>query len=151
MLGRNCCISDDHLPSDFVCSSAFGRASDGLSGAVQRDGLETRGIIRSGRYSHDEQLGSVGRVHSKCIICCKMKRPDVETELCSSRDPSFFNLHQLCNKVHQLLSVEVGQSQSSGRPLESLRIAPRPEESQFSLLIPVCLHALEALDAVVQT
>jgi hypothetical protein len=82
--------------------------------------------------------------------CSDAGGPEVERTSIDVWHPCFLEADKLGDALQHALLIEIRQSKTSARVVKTLHIQLWPEQSHLALRILVCLHALKALDAVVE-
>mmetsp|Transcript_46637 Transcript_46637/g.117475 ORF Transcript_46637/g.117475 Transcript_46637/m.117475 type:complete len:249 (+) Transcript_46637:495-1241(+) len=107
-------------------------------------------VVGTHRRADDVQQRVACRGHAQPWRCGNQGRPNVQGVVGEGRDPIPLESDQLLDEGEQRGLVERREGQAGGRVVEALHIHVGAEEARVALAVLVCLHALKALQSVVQ-
>lgn len=83
------------------------------------------------------------------LFCCHLF-PSIYQENDSRRNKPLIHLYQLPNQIHQRITVERRQGNSSGRLVESLHVLVWSEQADLSIAVLVGFHSFEAGEGIME-
>lgn len=136
--------------AELLVAHAAGPRPHGVVGGLERHGLEARRVVRPhGRRDHVQQRRP-GLAHAEGLLRADERRPQVERVAPLLGDEALLELGELGDQVDEGGGREGGQGDAGGGPVEALHVLVRAEQPDLPVLVLVGLHALEALEGVVE-
>lgn len=121
-----------------------------VQGTSDSNRFKTSGIVGSHRRWHNQQLRSMGTLHSQRVLQREVERSQVQTVPWFGRNPSWLCSHILFYDFKELFSIEIRQCDLFRWLLEPVHVALRPKHSNFSLFILVSFLSFVALHSIMQ-
>lgn len=136
--------------AQLLVADAAGPGAHGVVGGLERDGLEPRGVVRADGAGDDVQQGAAGRADAEGLLRADHGRAQVQRVAALGGDEALIELGEGGDQVDHGGRGEGGQGDAGGRPVEALHVLVRAEEADLALGVLVGLHALEALEGIVE-
>ena len=136
--------------AELLVADAAGPGAHGVVGRLKRHSLEAGRVVRADGGGDDVEQGGAGGTDAERLLGADHGRTEVQGVTALLGDEAAVELDELGDKVDQGGRVESRQSDARGRLVEARHVLVRAEKADLAGLVLVRLHALEALEGVVE-
>lgn len=131
-------------------TSATGPSTDIGLCSTKGNGRESSLVVRANGRGNHKNCGTVRGPDSKGLLCPNGRWTQVQRVPSLIRDPAVLDFQELLDTREELSLVKLGERQPLTRAREPGHVHVRAKEPDLAFRVLVCLHAFEALDAVVE-
>lgn len=136
--------------AQLLVADAAWPGAHGVVGGLERDGLEACGVVGPDGAGDDVQQGAARRADAEGLLRADHGGPQVERIAALRWDEALVELGELGDQVDHGSRGEGRQGDASGGAVEALHVLVWAEEADLALGVLVGLHALEALEGIVE-
>lgn len=136
--------------AELLVADAAGPGADGVVGGLEGDGLEARGVVGADGGGDDVEEGGTRRADAEGGLGPDHGGTQVQGEAALVGDLLGLELGELGDELDHAGGLKGRQGDAGRRLVEALHVLVGAEQADLALAVLVSLHALEALERIVE-